>query len=109
VYEKYGGLLMNTAGMTAEGVERKATCRALFQKMLALTECEWLVTQGSEAAQAVSLREVRPPTAPQAPTHCQSAVAASQSVGCSAASLSVSHVGSYQSLGLFTQRCTGSL
>jgi hypothetical protein len=27
IYDKYGTLMLNTEGMTADGLERKATCR----------------------------------------------------------------------------------
>jgi hypothetical protein len=59
VYDKYGGLMLNTAGMTAEGVERKATSHALFQKLLFLAECDAMLAPGTEAAESVNLREVR--------------------------------------------------
>ena len=36
VYNKYGTVMLNTAGMTAAGIERKATARALFSKLLYL-------------------------------------------------------------------------
>lgn len=58
IYDKYGTLMLNTEGMTAQGVERKATCRALFAKMLYLTECEQLLPQGSPAAEVVDLRRI---------------------------------------------------
>jgi hypothetical protein len=51
--------MLNAEGFTAEGLERKATCTALFKKMLYLTECEALLDQGSEAASSVDLRKVR--------------------------------------------------
>lgn len=51
--------MLNTDGMTAEGLERKATCRALFSKLLYLTEYEPLVAQGSEAFKTTDLRMVR--------------------------------------------------
>ena len=37
VYQRYGTIMLNTAGMTAEGIERKATARALFSKLQYLT------------------------------------------------------------------------
>lgn len=58
VYDKYGTLMMNAEGMTAAGLERKATCRALFQKLLYLTESEAMLAQGSEAAESVDLRQI---------------------------------------------------
>lgn len=36
IYDKYGNVMLDTAGMSKAGVERKATCRALFSKMLYL-------------------------------------------------------------------------
>jgi hypothetical protein len=59
IYDKYGTLMLNVDGFTAEGVERKATCRALFSKLLYLTEHEPLVAQGSEAFKTTDLRMVR--------------------------------------------------
>lgn len=44
--------------MTSSGVERKATCRALFSKILYLTEHQPLLDQESEARQDLSLQEV---------------------------------------------------
>mmetsp|Transcript_16249 Transcript_16249/g.41328 ORF Transcript_16249/g.41328 Transcript_16249/m.41328 type:complete len:363 (-) Transcript_16249:138-1226(-) len=58
VYEKYGTLIMNTAGMTAEGATRKATGRALFSKLLYISESEEVLAQGSEAAQKLSVMEL---------------------------------------------------
>eukprot|EP00878_Enallax_costatus_P021999 GHUV01023321.1.p1 GENE.GHUV01023321.1~~GHUV01023321.1.p1 ORF type:complete len:134 (+),score=37.91 GHUV01023321.1:126-527(+) len=58
IYDKYGTLMLNTDGMTAEGIERKATCRALFSKLLYLTEYEPLVAQGSEAFKTTDLRMI---------------------------------------------------
>jgi hypothetical protein len=59
IYDKYGTLMLNIDGMTAEGVERKATCQALFRKLLYLTEHEPLVAAGSEAFVTTDLRLVR--------------------------------------------------
>ncbi len=36
IYEKYGNVMLEVAGMTKAGIERKATCRALFSKILFL-------------------------------------------------------------------------
>lgn len=106
IYDKYGTLMLNTEGMTPEGVERKAACRcacsgvcgacearrgglaaavatgcaarttsrvapaaspptthhpahrALFSKLLFLTEHEPLVAAGSEAFRVADLRTV---------------------------------------------------
>lgn len=48
VYDKYGNVMLNTDGMSAEGVERKATARALFSKMLFLAECPEVVGPPAE-------------------------------------------------------------
>jgi hypothetical protein len=37
IYEKYGNVMLETKGMTKAGIERKATCRALFSKLLYLS------------------------------------------------------------------------
>jgi len=58
IYEKYGALIMNTAGMTAEGATRKATGRALFSKLLYIAESEEIVAQESEAAKGLSVPEI---------------------------------------------------
>lgn len=58
IYDQYGTLMLNTDGFTTSGLERKATCKALFQKMLYLTECDQLVAQSSEAATRVDLRKI---------------------------------------------------
>ena len=40
IYDKYGNVMLETEGMTKAGIERKATCRALFSKLLYLAgEC----------------------------------------------------------------------
>ena len=36
IYDKYGNVMLDVKGMTKAGVERKATCRALFSKLLYL-------------------------------------------------------------------------
>lgn len=59
IYGKYGTMMLNTEGMTPEGVERKATCSALFSKLLYLTEHEPLIAQGSDAFAVADLRTVR--------------------------------------------------
>jgi len=58
IYDKYGTLMVNTEGMTAAGIERKATCRNLFRKLLYLTETDKLVKQGGEEAARVDLRKI---------------------------------------------------
>ncbi len=42
IYEKYGNVMLETAGMTKAGIERKATCRALFSKLLYLAGAQGL-------------------------------------------------------------------
>ena len=44
--------------MTSAGVERKATCQALFRKILYLTEHEPLLDPEAEGAKDLSLQEV---------------------------------------------------
>lgn len=53
-----GTLMLTTEGMSAGGLQRKATCQALFSKMLYLTEHEPLVAQDSEAFRVTDLRNV---------------------------------------------------
>lgn len=36
IYDKYGNVMLDVKGMTKAGVERKATCQALFSKLLYL-------------------------------------------------------------------------
>ena len=36
IYQQYGNVMLEVKGMTKAGVERKATCRALFSKLLYL-------------------------------------------------------------------------
>lgn len=57
IYEKYGSVMLNTQGMTSAGVERKATARALFSKLLYLAEYEQLIPPFSAAAEKASMRE----------------------------------------------------
>eukprot|EP01025_Chloroclados_australasicus_P046564 TRINITY_DN5133_c1_g1_i6.p1 TRINITY_DN5133_c1_g1~~TRINITY_DN5133_c1_g1_i6.p1 ORF type:complete len:379 (-),score=31.16 TRINITY_DN5133_c1_g1_i6:212-1348(-) len=40
IEKKYGNLMLNTEGLSQSGLQRKATCRALFSKMLYLIENE---------------------------------------------------------------------
>jgi len=58
IYDKYGTLMVNTDGFTAAGVERKATCRNLFRKLLYLTEHDPLLRQGTDAALLVDLHKI---------------------------------------------------
>lgn len=49
VYDKYGTLMLNTEGMTLEGVQRKSTCKNLLRKLLYLTENAMLLPQAASA------------------------------------------------------------
>lgn len=57
VYDKYGNVMLDTSGMSAAGIERKATARALFSKMLYLVENEDLIST-PEVAATVNLRDI---------------------------------------------------
>lgn len=48
------------AGLSERGVQRKATCRALFSKMLYLTEEENLLPSDNKVFNIQELRNVRP-------------------------------------------------
>lgn len=37
VYERYGNVMLEVKGMTKAGIDRKATCRQLFSKLLYLS------------------------------------------------------------------------
>ena len=41
IYQQYGNVMLEVRGMTKAGVERKATCRALFSKLLYLQGRAW--------------------------------------------------------------------
>ncbi|KIZ03552.1 hypothetical protein MNEG_4405 [Monoraphidium neglectum] len=56
IYDKYGTLILSTEGMSASGLQRKATCQALFSKMLYLTEHDPLVAHDSDAFKTTDLR-----------------------------------------------------
>lgn len=58
IYDKYGSLMLNTEGMTAAGIERKATCQALFSKVLFLAEYDQLISQESEHLKEIDLNEI---------------------------------------------------
>jgi hypothetical protein len=49
VYAQFGTVMMDTSSMTNAGIERKATAKLLFSKMLYLLECEQLWTNGGES------------------------------------------------------------
>ena len=36
IYKQYGNVMMDVAGMSKAGIDRKATCRGLFSKLLYL-------------------------------------------------------------------------
>ena len=41
IYKQYGNVMMDVAGMSKAGIDRKATCRGLFSKLLYLAgECQ---------------------------------------------------------------------
>jgi hypothetical protein len=56
IFDKYGTVMLDTSGMSPAGVERKATARALFSKMLYLVECDDVL--GSEERSKVDLRDI---------------------------------------------------
>lgn len=62
VYDKYGSLMLNTEGMTLQGAQRKATCTALFRKVLYLAETERLVGPAAadegRAEQVADIRKI---------------------------------------------------
>eukprot|EP00798_Chlamydomonas_sp_ICE-L_P025144 gene25144-10776_t len=58
IYRRHGTLMMNTEGMTASGIVRKATVRNLCSKLLYLAEREQLLAQDSEAAKSVDYRVI---------------------------------------------------
>eukprot|EP00898_Chlorokybus_atmophyticus_P000189 jgi/Chlat1/1170/Chrsp113S01642 len=53
--EKTGVLMINPRGMSAQGLQRKAMGRALFQKLLYLSELEELIAPDSPAKQMVDI------------------------------------------------------
>jgi len=56
IFEKYGTVMLDTSGMSPAGVERKATSRALFSKMLYLVECDDVLDEGHR--KNVDLRDI---------------------------------------------------
>ena len=58
IFEKYGTIMLDTSGMSPAGIERKATSRALFSKMLYLVECDDLLMPGGESRDTVDLRDI---------------------------------------------------
>jgi hypothetical protein len=61
VYAQFGTVMMDTSSMTNAGIERKATAKSLFSKMLYLLECEQLWTNNGESdaeGRSEMLREV---------------------------------------------------
>lgn len=56
VYEKFGNVMLDTTGMSNAGIERKATARALFSKLLYIVECESILS--AESAATVDLRDI---------------------------------------------------
>ncbi|CAL5220883.1 g2973 [Coccomyxa viridis] len=58
IYEKYGNVMLETEGMTKAGIERKATCRALFSKLLYLAESDKILAQDSAVAEKLRLPDI---------------------------------------------------
>ncbi|KAK9812867.1 hypothetical protein WJX72_004910 [[Myrmecia] bisecta] len=58
IYDKYGNVMLDVEGMTKAGIERKATSRALFSKMLYLSECDKLLAQETPTAKSISIRDI---------------------------------------------------
>ncbi|GMH34080.1 hypothetical protein BSKO_01914 [Bryopsis sp. KO-2023] len=58
IYDKYGTLMLNTQGLTGSGIERKATCKALFSKLLYLINYEPLLNPESEGYNSADLRKI---------------------------------------------------
>eukprot|EP00887_Chlorella_sp_A99_P001570 scaffold8.g1570.t1 len=56
-YERYGTVMLDTTGMSAAGIERKMASRALFSKLLYLSECDRLLSHEAAAA-GVDLEKV---------------------------------------------------
>ena len=55
ILAKMGPILFATAGMTAEGIARKAAERSFFAKLLFLSECDALIDQSSLAKERLSV------------------------------------------------------
>lgn len=55
VHKKYGSVMLDTSGMTSAGIERKATARSLFSKLLYLAESEEMLPSGDVE---VNLRDI---------------------------------------------------
>ncbi|KAK9819193.1 hypothetical protein WJX74_001239 [Apatococcus lobatus] len=58
IFAKFGNVMLETKGMTKAGIDRKATARTLFSKLLFLAEMEELLPQDSEAAQSIRLHHI---------------------------------------------------
>ena len=56
-YEKFGTVMLDTAGLTSAGIERKMASRALFAKLLYLAETPRLLSPEA-AAEGVDLRAI---------------------------------------------------
>ena len=54
-HQQYGNVMLDVAGMSKAGIERKATCRALFSKLLFLSEAEELFVDQSPGSAAAAL------------------------------------------------------
>ena len=56
IFEKYGTVMLDTSGLSSAGVERKATARSLFSKMLYLVEDDDILEE--QRRNEVDLRDV---------------------------------------------------
>ena len=56
--DKYGSLMLDPVGMTADGLRRKATGRALFAKLLYLQDLDSLIAGDSPAAQTCDVAAI---------------------------------------------------
>eukprot|EP00884_Botryococcus_braunii_P015534 jgi/Botrbrau1/2664/Bobra.0203s0013.2 len=58
IYDKYGNVMLDVDGMSKAGIDRKATCRSLFSKILYLAEYEQLLPQESDAAKGLDIPSI---------------------------------------------------
>ena len=65
IYKQYGNVMMDVAGMSKAGIDRKATCRGLFSKLLYLagdlqgTTLPWAARVPENCAVLASLGHMR--------------------------------------------------
>ncbi|KAK9812144.1 hypothetical protein WJX73_000090 [Symbiochloris irregularis] len=55
VYDRYGNVMLEVKGLSKAGIDRKATCRQLFSKILYLSEQELLISEDGPAANAADI------------------------------------------------------